>query len=72
MVKTFEKAVAEISSLSDADQEQIGRQLLTHVERLRHLREEIDKGIRSLDAGEGEPLDLEAFLKQQHERNGRR
>jgi hypothetical protein len=29
--------------------------MLSHVEKLRLLRAEIDKGIRSLDAGEGRP-----------------
>jgi hypothetical protein len=38
--------------------------------KLRRLREEIDKGIRSLEAGEGEPLDIAEFLDQQHARNG--
>ncbi|MGA3309321.1 MAG: hypothetical protein ABSD08_11985 [Xanthobacteraceae bacterium] len=71
MVRTLEKAIAEVSNLPDADQEQIGRQLLSHVEKLRQLRAEIDKGIRSLDAGEGEPLDIEVFLQQENERHGR-
>jgi len=71
MVRTLEKAIAEVSNLPDADQEQIARRLLSHVEKLRQLRADIDKGIRSLDAGEGEPLDLEAFLKQENERHGR-
>jgi hypothetical protein len=35
------------------------------------LRVEIDKGIRSLDAGAGEPLDIEGFLQQENERHGR-
>jgi hypothetical protein len=38
--------------------------------KLRRLREEIDKGLRSLEAGEGKPLDIAEFLDQQHERNG--
>ena len=38
--------------------------------KLRRLREEIDKGIRSLEAGEGKPLDIAEFLDQQHARNG--
>jgi hypothetical protein len=63
MVRTLEKAIAEVSNLPDADQEQIGQQLLSHVEKLRRLRAEIDKGIRSLDAGEGNPLDVEDFLR---------
>lgn len=71
MVRTLEIAIAEISNLSAADQEQIGQQLLSHVEKLRQLRAEIDKGIRSLDAGEGKSLDVEAFLRAQHERHGR-
>ena len=34
MVRTLEQAIAEISRLPDADQEQIGRKLLSHVEKL--------------------------------------
>jgi Arc/MetJ-type ribon-helix-helix transcriptional regulator len=71
MVKTLAKALKELTSLPEADQEQIGRQLLSHVERLRQLRAEIDKGIRSLDAGEGKPLDIEEFLTRENERHGR-
>ncbi len=63
MVKTLEQAIAAVSSLSDADQEQIGRQLLTHIERIRKLRTELDQGVRSLDAGQGRELDIEAFLE---------
>jgi hypothetical protein len=69
MVRTLEKAIAEVSSLPDADQEQIGQRLLSYVEKLRRLRTEIDKGIRSLDAGEGEPLDVEDFLRRKNERH---
>jgi len=64
MVRTLEKAIAEVSNLPDADQEQIGQRLLSHVEKLHQLRADIDKGIRSLDAGEGRPLDIEAFLQK--------
>jgi len=71
MVKTLERAIAEIASLPDADQEQIGQQLLSHVEKLRRLRSDIDKGISSLDAGEGQPLDIEDFIRQQHKRHAR-
>ena len=71
MVRTLEIAMAEVSNLPESDQEQIGRRLLSHVEKLRHLRAEIDKGIRSLDAGEGKPLDIEDFLRSKNERHGR-
>jgi len=70
MVKALEQAIAEIVTLPDAEQERIGRRLLSHMRKLRRLREEIDKGIRSLEAGEGTPLDIAEFLDQQHERNG--
>ena len=71
MTKTLERAIEELISLPEGDQEQIGRQLLSHVEKLRQLRAEIDKGIRSLDAGEGKPLDIEDFLRVCPESLGR-
>jgi hypothetical protein len=64
MVKTLEQAIAEVAGLPDADQEQIGRQLLSHVEKLRQLRADVDDGIRSLDAGEGKLLDIEEFIRR--------
>jgi hypothetical protein len=70
MVKTLEQAFAEVSNLPDADQEQIGRKLLSHVEKLKVLRRDIDEGIRSLDAGEGRPLDIEEFLRQKNQTRG--
>jgi hypothetical protein len=71
MVRTLEIAIAEVSRLPDTDQEQIGRRLLSYVEKLRHLRAEIDKGIRSLDVGEGKPLDYQDFLRRKNEQHGR-
>jgi hypothetical protein len=70
MVRTLEQAIAQISRLPDADQEKIGRTLLTHVEKLRALRTEIDKGIRSLDEGKGRALDMEDFLREKNSRHG--
>ena len=70
MVRTLEQAIAQISRLPDADQEQIGRKLLTHVEKLNALRADIDKGVRSLDAGKGRALNLEDFLREKNSRHG--
>jgi hypothetical protein len=70
MVRTLEQAIAQISRLPDADQEQIGRKLLTHVEKLRTIRAEIDKGIQSLDEGKGRALDMEDFLRDKNSRHG--
>lgn len=69
MTKVLEQAIAEVEGLSEADQEQIGRQLLSHVEKLRRLRAELDKGIRSLDAGKGAPLDIKKFIEEQNARH---
>ena len=70
MVKTLEQAIAQISRLPDADQETIGRKLLSHVEKLNSLRGEIDKGLHSLDAGKGRDLDIEDFLRKKNSSHG--
>ncbi len=66
MVKSLEQAIAELERLPAEDQEQIGRSLLSHVEKLRALRAEIDKGIASLDAGLGKESSVEDFLRQKN------
>lgn len=48
------------------DQEQIGRALLCHFEKLRALRTEIDKGLRSLDAGQARESSIDDFLRQKN------
>ena len=70
MVRTLEQAIAQISRLPDADQEQIGRKLLTHVEKLGAIRTELDKGIQSLNEGKGRALDMEDFLRDKNSRHG--
>jgi hypothetical protein len=69
MTKMLEQAIAEVERLSETDREQIGRQLLSHVETLRRLRADLDKGLRSLDAGQGEPVGVEEFIEEQHARH---
>jgi hypothetical protein len=71
MVRTLEQAIAQLARLPEADQEQIGRKLLSHVEKLHALRTEIDKGLRSLDAGEGRTVDIEDLLRKKNSRDGR-
>jgi len=71
MSKKLEDAMKEVSSLSEADQETIGRDLSSHVEKLRRLRAEVDKGIRSLDAAEGREVDIEEFIRDANARLGR-
>jgi hypothetical protein len=48
--------------LPQSDQENIGRQVLHHVEKLRLLRDDLDEGLRSLDAGKGEELEMDDVI----------
>ena len=69
MIRTLELAIAKISRLPDADQEEIGRKLLSHIEKLNALRAELGRGLGSPDAGDGRPLNLEEFLcRSRHSR----
>jgi hypothetical protein len=72
MVKTLERALAEVAKLPGPTQERIGRELLAHVEKLHALRADLEQGIRSLDAGEGKPLDLEDVLARARARHAER
>lgn len=71
VVRTLEKAIAEVADLPEAAQEKIGQQLLAHVEKLRALRADLDVGVRSLDAGGGKALDAEEVIRRARERHGR-
>jgi hypothetical protein len=71
MPKAVDLAIAALTSLPDSDQERLSRHLLGYIERFLRLRVEIHKGIRALAATAGEPLDVEVFLRRQHERHGR-
>jgi hypothetical protein len=70
MPKVLEHAVAEVATLPEADQEQLGRELLAHVERLRALRAALADGMRSLDAGRGRPLDIDEVIAKARARDG--
>jgi hypothetical protein len=70
MVKILEQALAEVATLPEAAQEDIGRQLLAHVEKLRRLRADIDEGIRSLENEGGRELDIDKLIAELHDRHG--
>lgn len=71
MTKLLQEAMEKVAALSESDQERIGRNVLSHVEKLRRLRVELDKGITSLERGEGSELDIEEFIRRAHARHGR-
>lgn len=70
MVKTLELALSKVAGLSEAAQEQIGRELLERIDALARLRGEIAAGLRELDAGKGGELDVEEFIKQARTEDG--
>jgi len=71
MVKTLELAITKVAKLPEAAQEQLGRELLERIETLEQLRAEIESGIRELDAGLGEELDIEEVIRRAREENAR-
>ena len=64
-------AMTKAADLPEAAQEQLGRELLERIEALTQLRAEIDVGIRELDAGLGEELDVEKLIEQLHDEHAR-
>jgi hypothetical protein len=72
MVKTLELARAMAAALPEAAQEQLGRELLERIERLNELRAAIEVGVRELDAGLGEELDIEELIGKLNGENGSR
>jgi hypothetical protein len=70
MVKTLEIAFSKVATLPEAAQEQLGREILDRIETLKILRTEIEAGIRELDAGLGEEIDMDRLLRQLHQEHG--
>jgi septal ring factor EnvC (AmiA/AmiB activator) len=71
MVKTLERAIAEVERLPSDMQERIGRDLLARVEKLQRLRADLAKGVRSLKEGRGRELDIEDVIKRARRRNAK-
>ncbi len=71
MVKTLELAISKAASLSEAAQEQLGRELLERIDALSELRAEIEVGLRELDAGLGEDLDVECLIREARDEHAR-
>jgi len=63
--------MTKASRLSPAAQEQLGRELLERIDTLEALRSEIEVGVKELDAGLGQPLDVEDLIRQARAEYGR-
>jgi hypothetical protein len=72
MVKTLELAMSKAAALPEAAQEQLGRELLEQIETLSALRAEIEIGIKELDAGLGEELDIEEVIREARKKHAQR
>jgi len=64
MARALELAIAKLAGLSDEQQEWFGRELLEQVEAMSRLRADIEIGLRELDAGRGQELDIEEVLRK--------
>jgi hypothetical protein len=64
MSTALKLAMEKAADLPEAAQEQLGRELLERIDALTQLRAEVEIGIRELDAGLGEELDIEKFIEQ--------
>jgi hypothetical protein len=62
--KTLTLAIDKAIALPEAAQEQIGRELLERIDSLTQMRAAIEVGVRELDAGKGEPLDIEDVIRE--------
>ncbi len=72
MVKALQLAMMKAAALPEAAQEQLGRELLERIERLNRLRAAIEVGVRELDGGLGEELDIEELIGKLNGENGSR
>jgi hypothetical protein len=63
MTKLLEEAIAKVSKLPEATQQSIAEDLIAHVTSVERLRGELQKGIDSLDRGEGRDLDIELVIR---------
>jgi hypothetical protein len=66
MVKTLELALAKAATLPEAAQEELGLAILERIHELQELKVEIELGIRELDAGLGEEVDMDELLRDIH------
>ena len=70
--KSLDAAIAKVRRLPVADQRRIADELDRYVDELAKLREKLDQGVRSLDAGLGRELDIEDLIARANAGHARR
>lgn len=71
MTSTLKQAIAAMERLPAATQEQIGGELLAHVEKLQRLRTRLEDAAQSLDRGGGHEVKIADVIKRARSRYGR-
>jgi hypothetical protein len=71
MIKVLKEALDQVAALPEADQEQIGRELLEHALKIRALRADLQAGIDSLDHGRGQELDMDGVIRRARARHAK-
>jgi hypothetical protein len=69
MIKVLKEALDQVEALPEADQEQIGRELLDHVLRIRTLRADLQGAVDSLNRGLGRELDMDDMIRRARARH---
>ena len=69
MTRVLREAIAKVEALPEAEQDRIARELIDYLDKLTALRAEVEIGIKRLDAGESRELDINAFLREMHEKH---
>ena len=72
MVKILELAISKAANLPEAAQEQLGRELLERIDALAELRAEIEIGLKELDAGLVDELDIEEVIREARDEYARK
>ena len=71
MANALKEALDQVATLPEADQEQIGRELLQHVLKIRALRADLQAGVDSLDRGRGKELDMDGVIRRARARHAK-
>ena len=71
MTNVLKEAMEEVARLPQATQERIGAKLIAHLDKLRRLRASLEKGIGSLNRGEGRQLEVEDVIRRARTRHGK-
>jgi hypothetical protein len=64
MTNALKQAIEKMATLPEAAQEQIGKELLFHVEKVRRLRLQLERAAGSLDHGGGRELKMTEVIER--------